>query len=261
MTLCGVSVVARDAGPGAVELPTEFRIFAAGKIPTQNGETDLFDSKAAAAVMAEYQKWGVDLIVDLEHDTVNEEAKANRSDASDARGHFGLELRDGELWAVNVKWTPDGARRLTEKTQRYISPLFKRDKKTGRILRLLNVALVSMPATNDAAPLVAASALARRDLVGSVSEQQSALQAVLAALYPGKDGAPPNVWVCDLYDGQVVFDRAGMLYAQPFTYADGVATLSGTPVRVVRTYTPAKQAAQARAARYVANVRSVSKGA
>ncbi len=167
------ALVARDAGAqmAPFEPPKEFRIFAAGKIPTQNGETDLFDAKAAAAVMEEYKKWGVDLIVDLEHDTVNEEAKANRSDANDARGHFGLELRNGELWAVNVTWTPDGARRLEEKTQRYISPLFRRDKKTGRILRLLNVALVSMPATNDAAPLVAASFFARGGVSSSARQR------------------------------------------------------------------------------------------
>jgi hypothetical protein len=168
-------------------------------------------------------------------------------------------MRNGELWAVDVTWTPDGERRLREKTQRYISPLFRRDKKTGRILRLLNVALVSMPATNDAQPLVAASLLSRRELSGSYQEQQAALQGALAKLYPVEPGSCSNVWVVDLYASQVIYDMRGVLYASAYTYANGVATLTGEPVRVVRAYVPAKEAAAARAAQYVAAQRN-SKG-
>jgi phage I-like protein len=136
-------------------LPTEFMIFAPGEIETTKG-TDIFDAEAARSVLAHYAAEGVDLPVDLEHDSLL--GAGMRADEKDARGWFKLELRsDGSLWAVDVKWTPDGERRLREKTQRYISPAFTRDTETGRITRLLNVAIVSMPATHDAAPLVAAS--------------------------------------------------------------------------------------------------------
>jgi phage I-like protein len=142
-----------DIAAGA--MPREFRIFAAGVNESTKGPA-IFDEKAAEAVMAAYAREGVDLMIDLEHHALDADARA-RADAPDARGWFKLEVRSGELWAVDVSWTPDGERRLSERTQRYISPAFEYDKTTGRVMRLLNVALVAMPATYSALPLVAAS--------------------------------------------------------------------------------------------------------
>jgi phage I-like protein len=136
-------------------LPTEFRIFRRGQNPSQRGVA-LFDDKAAAEVMRRYREWGVDLIIDLQHDSIDPEVRKHRADAADARGHFKLEVRNGELWAVDVRWSEDGARRLRSKTQRYTSPAFYDDAE-GRVMQLVNVGLVSMPATNGNAPLVAAS--------------------------------------------------------------------------------------------------------
>jgi phage I-like protein len=133
--------------------PTEFRIFKAGANVTSKGTT-IFDEQAAADVMKHYAQKGVDMMIDLEHESTDEPV---RPDSRDARGWFNLEVRNGELWAVNVRWTPDGARRLAEKTQRYISPLFYERKEDGRVAWLVNVALVGDPATHGAVPLVAAS--------------------------------------------------------------------------------------------------------
>ncbi len=141
--------------PLGEEPPTEFRIFAAGEIQTSKG-TFFFGPAECAAVLAAYRQSGVDYIVDLEHLSSDRDARLLRADATDARAHFALEERDGELWAVNVRWTPDGERRLREKTQRYTSPTFKHDNE-GRILELCNVALTSEPATFYAKPLVAAN--------------------------------------------------------------------------------------------------------
>jgi phage I-like protein len=96
------------------------------------------------------------LIVDVEHDSLNQNARAMRSDAGNAVAHFKLELRaDGSLWAVGVVWNSDGETRLRNRTQRYISPAFMTDE-DGRIASVLNAALVSMPATYNAPALVAA---------------------------------------------------------------------------------------------------------
>lgn len=137
------------------EAPTEFRIFRAGVNATTKGDT-LFDQKAAEFVMSAYLAEAHDLMIDLEHHALGTDDRS-RPDAADARGWFKLELRMGELWAVNVSWTPDGVRRLSERTQRYISPAFLQDRETKRATKLLNVALVAMPATFSAQPLVAAS--------------------------------------------------------------------------------------------------------
>ena len=147
--MCSTALeVGADGAP-----PTEFRIFKAGANETSKG-TAVFDDKAAADVMKRYAQKGVDMMIDLEHESADEPI---RPDSRDARGWFNLEMRNGELWAVNVRWTSDGARRLAEKTQRYISPLFYERKEDGRVAWLVNVALVGDPATYGAAPLVAAS--------------------------------------------------------------------------------------------------------
>jgi phage I-like protein len=137
------------------EPPKEFRIFRAGPNATSKG-TFLFDAQAAAEVIAAYKRDAVDLMIDLNHDSLDADAKS-RPDAGDARGWFKLEVRSGELWAVDVKWTPDGERRLRERTQRYISPVFDADKETKRVAYVLNAALCAMPATYGAQQLVAAS--------------------------------------------------------------------------------------------------------
>lgn len=141
--------------------PTEFRIFRAGVNPSSKG-TFLFDEQAAASVMADFAQGGVDLMIDLEHMSLENPAKCVREDASDARGWCALAVRNGELWAVDAKWTEDGARRLRQKTQRYTSPAFLDDValgvgKDGRVMRMVNVALCGMPATHEAQALVAAS--------------------------------------------------------------------------------------------------------
>jgi hypothetical protein len=133
--------------------PTEFRIFAAGMNRTSNGD-GLFDEQAARDVMARFQTHGVDVMIDLEHLSLDDEGP---NFDPDARGWCRLEVRNGELWATNVKWTADGEARLREKRQRYISPVFEYEKATRRITNVLNIAITAMPATHKIAPLVAAS--------------------------------------------------------------------------------------------------------
>jgi phage I-like protein len=138
-------------------LPTEFRLFSKGWNATENGKF-LFDDTAAKSVMAAYKDWGVDLAIDLEHQMLEVEGGAPDPSARDARGWCKLELRNGELWATDVRWTPDGAQRLMNKTQRYVSPAFEADPKTKRVLKMINVAITAIPATHNTPALVAASA-------------------------------------------------------------------------------------------------------
>lgn len=140
--------------------PSEFRIFAAGKNETTKG-TYIFDEEAAREVMAAYHAHAVDVMIDLEHLSL-EDASESRSFDPDARAWCKLELRGGELWAIEVSWTPDGEARLRDRRQRYISPAFLFDRETKRIEQLLNIGIVAMPATHNIAPLVAASARAQR---------------------------------------------------------------------------------------------------
>lgn len=176
---------ALEIGGPDTPLPTEFRIFKVGDNPTTKGNL-VWDAEAARVTMAAYQREGVDLMIDLNHDSVDEEARLHRSDAQDARGWFRPELRNGELWATNVTWTPDGAERLRAKKQRYTSPIAFFDKATRRVVYLANIALVAMPATLQAEPLVAASKTPR------VAEQSAACKTLIALLakHLGKPRTP-----------------------------------------------------------------------
>ncbi len=140
-------------------LPTCFLIFRPGVNATRKGDFT-YDETAAAEVLAEYQAGGVQLCLDLEHDSLDPKKRTARADAADAMGWYDLEQRsDGSLWAVNVRWSSEGERRLRGKLQRYTSPAFLtlEDENGERPTRLINVALCAMPATLDATPLVAAS--------------------------------------------------------------------------------------------------------
>jgi hypothetical protein len=173
--------------PEGVELPTEFLIFSAGVNDSYKGPA-LFDEHAAQLVMADYARGGVDMMIDLNHESF--EAPL-RPDSGDARGWAKLELRpDGSLWAVDVRWTPDGARRLAEKTQRYISPAFLYDDE-DRVIALLNCAIVAMPATYDAPALVAASRLplARRNTTATVRNNRMDPEQLKAAIDALTDGS------------------------------------------------------------------------
>ncbi len=139
------------------ELPTEFRLFTPGWNETKKGRF-LFDAEAAANTLAAYKAWNVDLMIDLEHQSLDENAPVDPT-ARDARGWCNLELRaDGSLWATNVTWTSDGAARLTDRRQRYVSPAFSFDKATRRIDSILNIAICAIPATHGTPALVAAAA-------------------------------------------------------------------------------------------------------
>lgn len=159
------------------KLPTEFRIFGSGWNATAKGEF-LFDDEAAEQIMSAYREHGTDIMIDLEHLSVAAEEVTGdaRNFDSDARGWCSLAVRNGELWAVNVSWTPDGAKRLKERRQRYVSPAFATDEEM-RPIEIHNVALTSIPATHQSLPLVASRTINRG--LGTMTPEQMILLARL----------------------------------------------------------------------------------
>lgn len=151
-----LSVALPEVGEGQ-PLPDRFLLFKRGINATAKGDV-LFDAEAAQLVVDAANQAGVDFMIDLEHDSVDEATRLARADAADALGWFSLEVdASGNLWACNVRWNPEGERRLRNRLQRYTSPCFEYDSETGRVVSLINVALCGRPATYNAKPLVAAS--------------------------------------------------------------------------------------------------------
>lgn len=148
------------------EPPSEFRIFASGANETKKG-TFLFTEASAKSVMAEYVAHGIDLMLDYDHASLS--LALDPAQAGKAAGWFQLAVRNGELWAVNVRWTEPAAEALRRKEWRFMSPAFHADD-TGRVLSVTNVAITNLPATRNLEPLMAASITALGENGMSVEE-------------------------------------------------------------------------------------------
>lgn len=161
--------------------PSEFRIFRSGENPSEKG-TFTFDALSAASVMENYQRHGKALLFDFNHGTTF----ANPTpDMAMSAGDFVPAVRNGELWATACNWNDYGRQMLEGGKYRFFSPLFNHDK--GRITWLRNVALTNLPALDQIAPLVAASATEGDDPMeckscAEMSSKLSAAEGKLTAL-------------------------------------------------------------------------------
>jgi phage I-like protein len=128
------------AAAGKDFVPPEWvMLFPAGRIETTDGRE--FRNDAPAAVIAEFERDGLVLPVDINH---RSETAAPGDEAPAVGWIAALEERDGALWA-RVEWTPWGASLLAAREYRYISPAFYHSE-DGLVLKLLSAALVTQPA-------------------------------------------------------------------------------------------------------------------
>lgn len=224
------------------EPPTEFRIFVPGLNESEGKGAFLFDAEAAASVQAAREKWGVEVMIDLEHQSLDYGPQPDPN-ARDARGWCRLEVRpDGSLWAANVEWTEDGAARLKAKRQRYISPAFDYDRDSGRVTEIVNIALVSMPATRGTPALMSKRNKARdlRKLSAgpSFGDISTAVGAALNERFPRVEETDDYAWVVDIFDATVVYQFKGDLFEVSYSYDGKTAVLGSDAVEVARTYAP-----------------------
>lgn len=131
--------------------PSEFRIFQAGLNQTIKGDF-VFDAEAARKVLERFADVGNEVSIDYEHQTA-----ADPPMEAPAAGWCKIEVREGELWATDVRWTDRAREYITAKEYRYFSPWFDVDER-GRVTWLRNVALTNFPATKRLEPLIAATA-------------------------------------------------------------------------------------------------------
>lgn len=136
---------------GDREVPTEFRIFAYGKVPTLKGDF-VFTREDCAELLADRDMQNAEVEIDYEHQTYDD-----TPGPKPAAGWCQLEARDDGLWAVNVRWTDTASKLLQAGEYRYFSPTFRAHSGTKEILQLANLALTNIPAMRKITPLVAAS--------------------------------------------------------------------------------------------------------
>ncbi|MDD3154924.1 MAG: phage protease [Victivallaceae bacterium] len=107
----------------------------------------------ADRIREDYRRGGVDLPVDYHHQSLS--AAKNGNPAPAAGWIVALEKSKEGLLA-SVKWTDRARSYLESGEYRYTSPLFMKDKKTGHVAKLVNLALTNIPATQRCPELVAA---------------------------------------------------------------------------------------------------------
>lgn len=136
----------------SVKASDEVLLFPAGEFRAKDGRPAnapawRMDAEIAAALIAQAKAAGIDFVIDYEHQTLLAD---DNGQPAPAAGWFGvLEWREGDgLYAVGVKWTKRAQDYIAADEYRYISPVFTYDK-TGRVLKLLHVALTNNPALDN----------------------------------------------------------------------------------------------------------------
>jgi len=129
--------------------PTTFQVLPEGKIVMEGYGEAVMDADAAAAIIAEFKRRGIEMVIDYEHQTMQDVQ-------APAAGWIKELLWKGKegLWAV-CEWTARAAEYLQNREYRYFSPVIAVDRRTGRVMDLINVALTNMPRMHNLTPLVA----------------------------------------------------------------------------------------------------------
>ena len=130
-------------------VPGEFQVLPAGRIDMKGYGSATLDEAGATAIIAEFARRGLDMVIDYEHQTL----KDSQAPAAGWIKALTWKGADG-LWAV-VDWTRQASNYLVNREYRYFSPVVLIEEASGRIVAMLNVALTNMPRIDNLKPLVA----------------------------------------------------------------------------------------------------------
>jgi phage I-like protein len=181
---------AHDVEIGPDGAPCAFRIWTSGANPTDHGK-HIFSERSARLLLTEQATRGNLYSIDVDHLSLNKESPP---EARKAVGWHRLEVRDGDLWAVDVKWTDIARSGLTKDPPewRYFSPAYDVDS-GGEVTSYLNTALTNNPATWSVTALATKGNSMKyeaiiADLMGDDPDKKAKAIAALAAAFP--EGEP-----------------------------------------------------------------------
>jgi len=142
-------------------------------------------------VLAHFQAYGADLVLDIEHAS---ELKAPKGEEAPAQAWIkALQVReDGSVWG-RADYTEAGERAVLSRSYRYISPAIIHDKETRRVTGLSSAALVTRPALHM--PALASSG--GRSLTENQEPSMTTATVALAAL-AGAAGLASNASEADV---------------------------------------------------------------
>lgn len=133
--------------------PEEFCVLKKGTTQTVAGIYN-FTEASAVKCMESQARYGNDYPIDYGHAAHHSMFSPDPAEAGKAAGWFKQEVRDGDLWATGVRWTPRAAKMLQELEYRYFSPVIDHTV-DGEVVALQSVALTNLPATYGMEPLMA----------------------------------------------------------------------------------------------------------
>ncbi len=157
----------------------------------------------AATIVANFTRWGIDLVVDYEHQTLT---TVENGQPAPAMGWVDqLEARADGVWGHVKEWTAAGGELLDARAYRYLSPVIEfnaPDPVSGepRGMRVSSAALTNNPFfAGDLKPVLARNSPGGSVLLSTIiallglpteTTEEQAGEAVKSALSMNKDGAP-----------------------------------------------------------------------
>lgn len=129
--------------------PSEFQLLPWGKIEIAGDEPAYLYDQEAVALIEEFKKRGNDMVIDYEHQTIQDVQ-------APAAGWIKRLVWKGTegLW-VAVEWTKRAEEYLKNREYRYFSPVLWITAKDRKVVLLENVALTNQPKINNLKPLMA----------------------------------------------------------------------------------------------------------
>jgi len=210
-----------DADLSASAPPEWVMLIPAGEFSGRDGR-GRFRLANAACVIAATEALGLTAGVPIDYDHATDFAARKGRPAPAAGWIRKLEERDGALWGC-VDWTPYGAKAITSREYRYISPVFQYSP-DGAVTRLLRAGLTNNPNLYLIAISARAAAVAAPRPEGS-NAMDTLLQQLCEMLGLDDDASPDEVLAavralsegarCDDDDGAADAMRAG---ADPARY-------------------------------------------
>lgn len=127
-------------------VPDIIPILPLGHVHSQKGDFDV-DEESFQSMKAHMSKRGIDIVVDYEHQTLDNVQAPAGGWIKD------IYLQDGAI-AAKVEWTPTAKKYLENKEYRYLSPVILVRKTDGKATVLHSVALTNTPAIDGMFPII-----------------------------------------------------------------------------------------------------------
>ena len=188
-----------EVAPGAVgTVPTEAHLLPRGFFRAQDGRPKecaawYLDDSNANQVIARALGRSNDFLIDYEHQSLYTEDNGQPALAAGWFKGAGLQWRDAGLYATGIDWTPEGAKRISNKELRYISTVFTYYETTGEVLEIISATLTNSPALDGLDDL----AVLTKKLTVRLTQQKGKAMAEevekLAALTAERDTAKTQV--------------------------------------------------------------------